>query len=69
MLVYKLYHKGNIGNIVLKEAFAISLGNGRNVIIDYENGCHYTGRIEFLSMGEFTGKGDYYGADLPRKKY
>ena len=67
MLVYKLYQKGNIGNIVLKEAFAISLGNGRNVIIDDdENGYQYTARIEFLPMGEFTGKMDYYGADLTR---
>ena len=65
MLVYKLYHKGNIGNIVLKKAFAISLGNGRNVKIDDgENGYQYTGRIEFLPMGEFTGKRHYFGADL-----
>ena len=67
MLVYKLYQKGNIGNIVLKKAFAISLGNGRNVKIDDdENGYQYTGRIEFLPMGEFTGKRDYYGVDLTR---
>ena len=64
----QIYHKGNIGNLVLKEAFAISLGNGRNVIIDDENGYQYTGRIEFLPMGEFTVKGDYYGADLAREK-
>ena len=50
----------------MKEAFAISLGNGRNVIIDDGNGYHYTGRIEFLPMGEFTGKRDYYGVDLTR---
>ena len=53
----------------MKEAFAISLGNGTNVIIDDQNGYQYTGRIEFIYMGEFTGKGDYYGADLAMKKY
>ena len=64
----QLHHKGNIGNLVVKEAFSLSLGNGRNVIINDENGYQYTGRIEFLPMGEFTGKGDYYGADLAREK-
>ena len=38
------------------------------MIINDENGYQYTGRIEFLPMGEFTGKGDYYGADLAREK-
>jgi len=64
----QLHHKGNIGNLVVKEAFSLSLGNGRNVIINDENGYQYTGRIEFLPMGEFIGKGDYYGADLAREK-
>ena len=64
----QLHHKGNIGNLVVKEAFSLSLGNGRNVIINDDNGYQYTGRIEFLPMGEFTGKGDYYGADLAREK-
>ena len=63
----QIYHMGNIGNLTLKEAFAISLGNGRNVIIDDQNGYQYTGRIEFLPMGEFTGQGDYYWADLAMK--
>ena len=58
MLVYKLYHKGNIGNIVLKEAFAISLGNGKNVIIDDdENGYQYTGRIEFCRWENLLERG------------
>ena len=65
----QIYHIGNSGNVILKEAFAISLGNGTNVIIDDQNGYQYTGRIEFIYMGEFTGKGDYYGADLAMKKY
>ncbi len=65
----QIHHKGRIGNLcIVKEAFSIALGNGRNVIINDENGYQYTGRIEFLPMGEFTGKGDYYGADLAREK-
>jgi hypothetical protein len=64
----QIHHKAKIGNVIVKEAFSIALGNGRNVIINDENGYQYTGRIEFLPMGEFTGKGDYYGADLAREK-
>ena len=36
----QIYHMGNIGNIKLKEAFAISLSNGRNVIIDDKMGIN-----------------------------
>lgn len=67
MLVYKYITWVILVILLLKEAFAISLGNGRNVIIDDQNGYQYTGRIEFLPMGEFTGQGDYYGADLAMK--
>jgi|TARA_B110000046_G_scaffold144373_1_gene151456 phosphate-selective porin OprO/OprP len=64
----QIHHKGHLGNLIVKEAFSIALGNGRNVIINDENGYQYTGRLEFLPMGEFTGKGDYYGADLARER-
>ena len=64
----QIHHKGKLGNLIVKEAFSIAMGNGRNVIINDENGYQYTGRIEFLPMGEFTAGGDYYGADLAREK-
>ena len=54
--------------MVVKEAGAISMGEGRNATADNIGGYELTGRIEFLPFGEFTGKGDYFGGDLKREK-
>jgi len=48
-------------------AAAISNGEGRNIVQGNIGGFAYTGRIEFLPMGKFTGKGDYFGGDLFRE--
>ena len=51
-----------------RQILAISLGQGRNVIDRNPGGGHQvTGRLEFLPMGSFTGKGDYFGSDLRRE--
>jgi len=63
----QLHHKGKIGNGILKEAFAITHGEGRNITSSNIGGYSYTGRLEFLPMGEFTSKGDYFGSDLKRE--
>ena len=64
----QLHHKGKIGNIgVLKEAFAVTTGEGRDVITTNIGGYSYTGRLEYLPFGEFTNKGDYFGSDLERE--
>ena len=63
----QFHHKGKIGNGVLKEAFAISMGEGRGIITQNIGGYSYTARIEYLPMGEFTNKGDYFGSDLERE--
>jgi len=47
---------------------SISSGEGRNVTVDNEGGYDYTQRFEWLPMGQFTGGGDYSGADLKREK-
>jgi len=57
-----------IGGMVTKQALAISQGEGRNRTVGNQGGLEYTGRLELLPMGEFTGKGDYYGSDLKREK-
>jgi hypothetical protein len=62
-------HHSSGSSFVFKQAFAVSLGQGRNVVIDNPYGGHqFTGRLEFLPMGEFTGGGDYFGSDLKREK-
>ncbi len=64
----QLHHKGKFGNGVSKQAIALSMGEGRNIISANPGGGHQlTGRIELLPLGEFTGKGDYFGSDLKRE--
>lgn len=60
------HHK--LGNMVVREAFSISQGEGRNIAADNQGGLDYTSRVEFLPMGNFTSKGDYFGSDLKREE-
>lgn len=60
----QLHHKTNLGNeFLLKEIFAFSQGDGRNITTGNFGGFQYTGRLEFLPFGEFS---DYVGAALDR---
>jgi hypothetical protein len=64
----QLRHSNTFGEFVIRQAVAFSLGEGRNIISDNPGDGHeYTGRLEFLPMGNFTGKGDYFGSDLKRE--
>ncbi len=66
---FQLRHHFTISdNFVVKEIFALSQGEGRNVVTGNLGGHQYTGRIEFLPMGNFTSKGDYSGSDLKREQ-
>ena len=66
---FQLRHHFTISDhFVIKEIFALSQGEGRNVVTGNLGGHQYTGRIELLPMGDFTGKGDYSGSDLKREK-
>ena len=55
------------GNAVIKPIFAVSMGEGRNMAVANIGGLNYTGRLEYLPFGEFTGKGDYFEGDLKRE--
>jgi hypothetical protein len=55
-------------NFIVKEIFAISQGEGRNITKGNLGGHQYTSRVEVLPFGKFTGKGDYSGADLVREQ-
>ena len=63
----QLHHHHKIGNSVIREVISISKGEGRNITINNINGNDYTGRIEFLPMGLFSKKGDYFESDLARE--
>ena len=46
---------------------AVTSGEGRNSVAS-NSGLAYTGRIEFLPLGEFTDGGDYFEGDLAREE-
>lgn len=46
---------------------AITSGEGRNSNLSPNNGLAYTGRVELLPFGKFTGSNDYLEGDLERE--
>lgn len=56
-----------IGQMPVNAKAAISTGEGR-VALSTDNGLAYTGRVEFLPLGEFTNNGDYSEGDLEREE-
>ncbi len=60
------------GNVAIRKILSVSKGEGKDYSIrDVENnypGFDYTGRIEILPFGYFTGGGDYSASDLAREK-
>lgn len=65
----QLRHHFNLSDkFLVKEAFSIAQGEGRNVTTGNLGGFQYTARIELLPFGNFASKGDYFGADLKREQ-
>jgi len=56
-----------IGQMPFNAKFAISTGEGRSANTT-DGGLAYTGRIEFLPLGDFTNDGDYSEGDLEREE-
>ncbi|WP_244525935.1 porin [Sphingobacterium wenxiniae] len=56
-----------IAHMPIHAKAAISTGEGRAVNTT-DDGLAYTGRLEFLPLGEFTNDGDYSEGDLEREK-
>ncbi|MFZ1808298.1 MAG: porin [Cyclobacteriaceae bacterium] len=46
---------------------ALTSGEGRNSNLSPNSGLAYTGRVEFLPLGRFTGNNDYVEGDLARE--
>lgn len=53
---------------LIREAFALSQGEGRNVSKGNLGGYQYTTSFEFLPFGAFTGNTEYVGSDLKRER-
>ncbi|MDO3693697.1 porin [Wenyingzhuangia sp. chi5] len=67
---FQLRNHHTIGKqFLIREVFAITQGEGRNITTGNVGGQQYTSRIEVLPFGAFTGKGDYTGGDLKREKH
>jgi hypothetical protein len=56
-----------LGNIPFNAKAAISTGEGRPVNTT-DDGLAYTGRLEFLPLGDFTNDNDYSEGDLEREE-
>lgn len=56
-----------IGNMPLNAKAAISTGEGRPAN-STDDGLAYTGRVEFLPLGDFTNDNDYSEGDLEREE-
>jgi hypothetical protein len=64
----QLRHHFNLSEtFIVREVFAISQGEGRNVTTGNLGGHQFTSRIELLPFGNFSSKGDYKGSDLKRE--
>jgi len=62
---FQLRHHFNLTDtFIVKEMFAVSQGEGRNVTTGNLGGHQYTSRVELLPFGKFASKGDYRGSDL-----
>lgn len=56
-----------VGSMPVHAKFAVSTGEGR-VAVTTDDGLAYTGRLEFLPLGDFTNDGDYSEGDLEREE-
>lgn len=60
------YYTQPIGPMLLIAKGAMTKGDGRNALAN-NNGLAYTGRLEWLPLGEFKNLGDYSEGDLERE--
>jgi hypothetical protein len=68
-LGFQLRHHFNLtDNFIVKESFALSQGEGRNITTGNLGGHQYTTRVELYPFGDFESEGDYSGSDLKREQ-
>lgn len=64
---FMLENKTTLGNVVMRQFAAVSSGEGRNRLSKDAGFC-YSGRFEFLPLGEFSGKGDLVESAIDREE-
>ena len=65
---FQLHGKHKAGNMPVYTAFALSMGEGRNITTNNLGGFEYTVRAEILPFGAFSSKkGHYTESDLDRE--
>ncbi len=64
---FQLHHSFYIGNIYIKDIYALTSGNGIKDI-NKSSGVSVTGKLEVQPFGKFTGKNDYKGSDTYREE-
>jgi len=65
----QLHHKIKFSEkIILREKFALSQGEGRNITSGNLGGHQYTGRLELFPFGDFTNGTEYVQSDLKREQ-
>jgi phosphate-selective porin OprO/OprP len=66
---FQLRHHFNLSEkFLIREIFAISQGEGRNITTGNLGGHQFTSRLELLPFGTFLSKGDYKGSDQKREQ-
>tara|TARA_R110002074_G_scaffold149035_5_gene301287 strand:+ start:59749 stop:60951 length:1203 start_codon:yes stop_codon:yes gene_type:complete len=66
---FQLRHKLNLSEkFLVREIFAVSQGEGRNITTGNLGGHQYTTRLELLPFGEFLSNGEYKGSDHKREQ-
>ncbi len=65
----QLRHHFTLSNkFLIREKYAITMGEGRNITTGNLGGFQHTLRLELLPFGAFTANGDYSGSDLKREE-
>jgi phosphate-selective porin OprO/OprP len=52
---------------IFRTKWALTQGEGRNIVVGNLGGLQYTGRLEYLPFGRFTGGSAFSGSDLERE--
>lgn len=66
---FQLRHHHYVSDkFLIREIFALSQGEGRNITTGNLGGHQYTSRLELLPFGTFESKGDYKGSDQKREQ-
>ena len=63
----QLHGKYKWGKALFRPILALSMGEGKTIVIGNTGGYQYTGKLEFLPFGAFASKGDYFMADIKRE--